>query len=213
MLLPRQPGGGARDARLFTQRAPRSSRACRVHVAQVVENMGAIIDAEPVKPLLEALETSPPLVQREAARALGNLSANIEYGDTILREGAQPHLIALLRSDDQHCQRMAAMALCNLASNIRNQPKMLAGSILEPVVGEVGAKPRCRIAPFAPHVFTPLANSRTAGASRSRPEVPLRPRDGALLSAHSREPRGVAHEPRHAHGGSAHDPRGILEAP
>ena len=63
-----------------------------------------------------------------------------------------------------------------------------------------------------PHEFT-LANPRTVGASRSRPEVPLRPRDGALLSAHSREPRGVAHEPRHAHGGSAHDPRGILEAP
>ncbi len=101
--------------------------------------MGAIVDSEPVKPLLEALETSPPLVQREAARALGNLSANIEYGDTILREGAQPHLIALLRSDDQHCQRMAAMALCNLASNIRNQPKMLAGNVLEPVVGEVRA--------------------------------------------------------------------------
>jgi HEAT repeat protein len=99
--------------------------------------MGAIVDAEPIAPLLEALETSPPLVQREAARALGNLSANIEYGDTILRAGVQPHLIALLRSDDQQCQRMAAMALCNLASNIRNQPKMLAGNILEPVVGEV----------------------------------------------------------------------------
>ena len=31
---------------------------------------------------------------------------------------------------------MAAMALCNLASNLQNQPKMIAAGILEPVVGE-----------------------------------------------------------------------------
>jgi hypothetical protein len=53
--------------------------------------------------------------------ALGNLAANIELGDVILREGALPYLIPMLRSSDPLTQRMSSMALCNLSSNIRNQ--------------------------------------------------------------------------------------------
>jgi hypothetical protein len=34
--------------------------------------------------------------------------------------------MTLLRSEDEMCQRMAAMSLANMASNIRNQPKLLA---------------------------------------------------------------------------------------
>ena len=58
-------------------------------------------------------------VHAQAARALGNLCANLEYGDVILRAGALPSLMTLLRSEDQSVQRMAAMALCNLSTNIR----------------------------------------------------------------------------------------------
>jgi hypothetical protein len=51
----------------------------------------------------------------------------------ILRAGAQPPLTVLLRSGDVVCQRMAAMALANLSSNIRNQTRMIAEGLLEPV--------------------------------------------------------------------------------
>ena len=100
-------------------------------LAQVIE-MDACVhsDSEPETEMLvdpepplcdEALaEPSPELAQHEAARALGILSANVEYGgETCRRAGVQlAHLTALLRSDDQHCQRVAATALCDLASNI-----------------------------------------------------------------------------------------------
>lgn len=58
-------------------------------------------------------------MSREAARALGNLAANIEHGNSILKEGALNLFMALIRSDDHGVQRMAAMALCNLSSNVR----------------------------------------------------------------------------------------------
>lgn len=57
-------------------------------------------------------------MSREAARALGNLSANLEHGDSILKEGALKIFMALIRSEDHPVQRMAAMALCNLSSNV-----------------------------------------------------------------------------------------------
>jgi hypothetical protein len=51
----------------------------------------------------------------------------------ILRAGAQPALMVLLRSDDVVCQRMASMSLANLSSNIRNQTRMITEGLLEPV--------------------------------------------------------------------------------
>lgn len=69
----------------------------------------------------QALGSSSPLVSREAARALGNLAANLEHGDAILKEGALNIFMALIRSEDHPVQRMAAMALCNLSSNVRTR--------------------------------------------------------------------------------------------
>ena len=66
----------------------------------------------------KALGSSSALVSREAARALGNLAANLEHGDAILKEGALNIFMALIRSEDHPVQRMAAMALCNLSSNV-----------------------------------------------------------------------------------------------
>jgi hypothetical protein len=43
----------------------------------------------------------------------------------------------MLRSSDSVTQRMAAMALCNLSSNIRNQGFMLDGGLFDPLMGEV----------------------------------------------------------------------------
>lgn len=57
-------------------------------------------------------------MSREAARALGNLAANLEHGDAIMKEGALNIFMALIRSEDHPVQRMAAMALCNLSSNV-----------------------------------------------------------------------------------------------
>lgn len=79
----------------------------------------------PLKPLKKALGSSSALVSREAARALGNLAANLEHGDAILKEGALNIFMALIRSDDHPVQRMSAMALCNLSSNVRNSSIVL----------------------------------------------------------------------------------------
>ena len=68
----------------------------------------------------QALQCNSALVLREAVRALGNLAANLEHGNSILKEGALNSFMALIRSDDHSVQRMAAMALCNLSSNVGN---------------------------------------------------------------------------------------------
>lgn len=62
---------------------------------------------------MSVLNSPSENVKKEAARALGNLAANIELGDIILRDGALPYLIPMLRSSDNITQRMAAMALCS----------------------------------------------------------------------------------------------------
>jgi hypothetical protein len=49
-------------------------------------------------------------------------------------KGALPYLIPMLRSGDNITQRMAAMALCNLSSNIRNQQFMLDGGLFDPLM-------------------------------------------------------------------------------
>lgn len=51
---------------------------------------------------------------------MGNLAANLEHGDSILKEGALDIFMALIRSEEHPVQRMAAMALCNLSSNVSN---------------------------------------------------------------------------------------------
>lgn len=67
----------------------------------------------------QVLGSTSTVVSREAARALGNLAANLEHGKAILKEGALSLFMALIRSNDHGVQRMAAMALCNLSSNVR----------------------------------------------------------------------------------------------
>jgi hypothetical protein len=104
----------------------------------MVENMDRIVDAEAIPALVSvlgklclSLMILLPVqftvkfylahpndeLKRESARALGNLAANIEFGDMILREDALPYLLPMLRSEDTLCQRMAAFALCSKLNN------------------------------------------------------------------------------------------------
>jgi hypothetical protein len=48
-----------------------------------VDNLGLIVGAGAVAPLLLALEGATPLIQRDAARALGNLAANVTYAPRV----------------------------------------------------------------------------------------------------------------------------------
>lgn len=79
----------------------------------MVENFDRIFDSAAIPPLIKSLDEPSEELKREAARALGNLAANIELGDVILREGALPLLLPMLRSDDVHAQRMGAFALAS----------------------------------------------------------------------------------------------------
>lgn len=110
---------------------------CLANLCEAVENMNIVMDHNPIPALMDVLSADLPLfVQCETARCLGNLAANVEYGDEILRAGAQKYLLTMLRSENERCQRMAAMTLCNLSSNLHNQAKMIADKVLDAVVGE-----------------------------------------------------------------------------
>ena len=65
---------------------------------------------------------------REAARAIGNLSANVDFAAMFFKLGIVPLMITMLRSADITAARMAAMALSNVATNVKNQPRMVRGS-------------------------------------------------------------------------------------
>lgn len=84
-----------------------------------VSEHGETVSTNACSGAVQALDCTSPLVSREATRALGNLAANLEHGDSMLKEGALRSFMALIRSDDHAVQRMAAMALCNLSSNVR----------------------------------------------------------------------------------------------
>ena len=60
-------------------------------------------------------------MQREAIRALANLSADYAYTQAVASSGALVPLVLTLSSPDFLIQRFAAMGLANLASNALNQ--------------------------------------------------------------------------------------------
>ena len=57
------------------------------NLAEMSENFDRIADASAISNLVSVLGDPNEELRREAARALGNLAANIEFGDVILREG------------------------------------------------------------------------------------------------------------------------------
>ena len=73
-------------------------------------------------------------VVREAARAIGNLSANVDFAAMFFKLGIVPLMITMLRSSDMPAARMAAMALSNVATNVKNQPRMVRKGVVEPIV-------------------------------------------------------------------------------
>lgn len=81
------------------------------NLAEIVENFDRIYDAAASPALVKALAEGNDEVKREAARAIGNLAANIELADEFLREGAISHLLPMIRSDETLTQRMGAFAL------------------------------------------------------------------------------------------------------
>ena len=83
------------------------------NLAEMAVNFDNISESTAIPNLVSTLQSPNEEVKRESARALGNLAANIELGDVILREGALPFLIPMLRSSDNLTQRMAGMALCS----------------------------------------------------------------------------------------------------
>ena len=68
-------------------------------------------------------------VQREAVRAIGNLSAEYSHTAAIVAAGALLPLVPTLSSPDFLCQRYAAMGIANLATNMGNQPKIMQAGL------------------------------------------------------------------------------------
>jgi hypothetical protein len=73
-------------------------------------------------------------VQREAVRAIGNLSAEYSHTAAIVASGALMPMVATLSSPDFLCQRYAAMGVSNLATNMANQEKILQEGALAPLM-------------------------------------------------------------------------------
>ncbi len=103
-------------------------------MAEVVSNQVRIVDAGAVAPLVDVLRCDEAEVVREAARAIGNLSANVDFAAMFFKLGIVPLMINMLRSSDITAARMAAMALSNVATNVKNQPRMVRKGVVEPIV-------------------------------------------------------------------------------
>ena len=86
------------------------------------------------------------LVRREAARYLGNLSANAKYAKEILKRGAVEKLVPMPRSDDTGANEQAANGSSKYCNNVRNQQRMLRMGILEPVeaLAKIGLDPKAK---------------------------------------------------------------------
>ena len=104
------------------------------NLAEIAENVDRITDPAAIPNRVAVLATL-----NEEVYAHGNLAANIEFGDLILREGALRNLIPMLRSADPVAQRIGSMVLCNLSSNVRNQVFMLVNGLFDPLLTETCA--------------------------------------------------------------------------
>ena len=101
---------GVRDGAVQTAKMALTALA---NIAEMPENLDRIVDTNAIPFLVSAISEPHEELKREAARALGNLAANIEFGDLILREGALQYLVPMLRSSDHLTQRMGAFCLCS----------------------------------------------------------------------------------------------------
>lgn len=108
-------------------------------VANLLEaagNMPLVVNQSCVPLLVRALDSDSEFVQREAARALGNLAVCIDYSDLVLKHDAVKRLVACFQSRNCECQRMAAMAIGNISSNIKCHESLLECDILNLVQAE-----------------------------------------------------------------------------
>ena len=75
--------------------------------AEVLENQGRMVAEGTLQHLKFVLRSASVEVQREAARAMGNLAAEFSHTAELASGGAFPPLVATLRSPDALCQRYA----------------------------------------------------------------------------------------------------------
>jgi hypothetical protein len=123
--------------------SPEESQLACCAVANLIEatgNMQPSVDHGCVPLLVEALASASESVQREAARAIGNLAVNIDYSDKILiHNEVLPRLVACFQGRNVECQRMAAFAISNVSSNLKSHDELLKNGILDLVLNECQA--------------------------------------------------------------------------
>lgn len=107
------------------------------NLTEMIDNMDPIVESKAIPLLVSALALESTNIKREAARALGNLASNLDYGRLIAEQNDALSLlvITLKISDekDEETKRMAVMALCNLSSNIELHEEIMRYKLLEPI--------------------------------------------------------------------------------
>ena len=84
-----------------------------------------MVDSGALQHIKYAMRSKSIDIQREAARALSNVSADYAYAPAIVASGALLSLVSTLSSPDFLCQRYASMGIGNLATNPSNQVNYL----------------------------------------------------------------------------------------
>lgn len=100
------------------------------NLAEAARNLTCIALHGCIPLIVEALDSPSEAVQREAARAVGNVSVNIDYCEDLIRHGAAPRLISIFQSRNCECQKMVALALSNLSVNILSHPDLITSGII-----------------------------------------------------------------------------------
>ena len=122
---------------------PEESQLACCSVANLIEasqNLKQSLNHGCAPLLVEALASDSDSVQREAARAIGNMVVNIDYSDEVLKHTAiLPHLVACFSSRNVECQRMAAFAISNVSSNLKSHDELLKHGILGLIENECQA--------------------------------------------------------------------------
>jgi hypothetical protein len=107
------------------------------NLLELASNMLPSVNHGCVPLLIDALASKSESVQRESARAVGNLAVNIDYCDELLKHtDVIPYLVACFRGRNCECQRMAAFALSNMSANLKSHDELLKHDILTLVKSE-----------------------------------------------------------------------------
>lgn len=144
------------------------------NLSECVPNLVYLHDANVIPLLIEIFVSyTEEDIRTETARAIGNFSANLDYGEILINEDCQliPQLVHALSASGTQCQRMVSMTLSNISVNTKFHSQLIQSNIFDvlPEIFRISLDTKCESDHETCHFsLLLLANLATNDVTHSR---------------------------------------------